>query len=170
MRPDPSDIIQSGATVSDNIRALDRAGYRRSEIAALLGKRYQHVRNVLVDDQARARVAVAGSHSGVAESGQPFEAMLAAMQQPETHSMWLDVDADGRLIIPPALRENLGVATGGKILFKRGADGVWTLSSVEQAIKRMQEIFAPYAKPGVSLVDELIAERRAEAERESRDD
>lgn len=35
-------------TVSSKIRALDAAGMTRSEIAKALGKRYQHVRNVLV--------------------------------------------------------------------------------------------------------------------------
>lgn len=35
-------------TVSSKIRYLDAAGYTRSEIAAKLGKRYQHVRNVLI--------------------------------------------------------------------------------------------------------------------------
>lgn len=36
-------------TKSDMIRALARAGYMRTEIASLLGIRYQHVRKVLVD-------------------------------------------------------------------------------------------------------------------------
>jgi hypothetical protein len=36
-------------TKSDMIRALARAGYMRTEIATLLGIRYQHVRKVLVD-------------------------------------------------------------------------------------------------------------------------
>lgn len=35
-------------TVSAKIRALDAAGYTRSQIANFLGKRYQHVRNVLI--------------------------------------------------------------------------------------------------------------------------
>lgn len=36
-------------TKSDMIRALTRAGYMRTEIANLMGIRYQHVRKVLVD-------------------------------------------------------------------------------------------------------------------------
>jgi hypothetical protein len=43
------DVIAGLATKSDKIRALARAGYARVEIAALLGIRYQHVRNVLRD-------------------------------------------------------------------------------------------------------------------------
>lgn len=37
------------STKSDVIRALARAGYMRTEIASLMGIRYQHVRKVLVD-------------------------------------------------------------------------------------------------------------------------
>lgn len=37
-----------GMNVSDSIRYLDGEGYRRSEIARMLGKRYQHIRNVLL--------------------------------------------------------------------------------------------------------------------------
>lgn len=36
-------------TTSDKIRAMARAGYKRTEISQLLGIRYQHVRKVLVD-------------------------------------------------------------------------------------------------------------------------
>lgn len=41
-------ITKDLATVSAKIRALDAAGYTRSQIAKFLDKRYQHVRNVLV--------------------------------------------------------------------------------------------------------------------------
>lgn len=35
-------------TTSAKIRGLNAAGFSRSEIAKFLGKRYQHVRNVLI--------------------------------------------------------------------------------------------------------------------------
>ena len=38
------------ATVADKIRALAGAGVARADIARFLGKRYQHVRNVLEGD------------------------------------------------------------------------------------------------------------------------
>lgn len=38
------------STKSDKIRALDKAGYARADIARYLGIRYQHVRKVLVDE------------------------------------------------------------------------------------------------------------------------
>jgi hypothetical protein len=39
----------------------------------------------------------------------------------------------------------------------------------EQIIREVQAAFAPYRQPGVSVVDELIRERRAEAAREARE-
>ena len=41
-------------THSAVIRDLHAKGYTRSEIASALGKRYQHVRNVLVQDAQKA--------------------------------------------------------------------------------------------------------------------
>lgn len=43
--------------ISDKIRALHAYGVPRAEIAKLLGKRYQHVRNVLVAEEQKARPA-----------------------------------------------------------------------------------------------------------------
>jgi vacuolar-type H+-ATPase subunit H len=41
-----------------------------------------------------------------------------------------------------------------------------TPEEVQAAIQRAQELMRPYRQPGRSLVDELLAERRAEASRE----
>ena len=43
-------------TISAKIRYLDAQGFSRSEIAKSLGKRYQHVRNVLITPITKARV------------------------------------------------------------------------------------------------------------------
>ena len=63
-RFDPQDVIvaneiekvkrDSGLNISDRIRALDRLGMPRAEIARQLGKRYQHIRNVLEASRGRA--------------------------------------------------------------------------------------------------------------------
>ncbi len=47
------EVVNAPLTVSDKIRKLDDAGYPRAEIARLLNKRYQHVRNVLEGDRLR---------------------------------------------------------------------------------------------------------------------
>ena len=52
MRLLPQKIIQGLGTKSDKIRALDEAGFSRTEIAQFLGIGYQHVRTVLVKSRA----------------------------------------------------------------------------------------------------------------------
>jgi hypothetical protein len=47
-----------------------------------------------------------------------------------------------------------------------GAPRRRTPEEVQAAIHRAQELMRPYREPGRSLVDELLAERRAEASRE----
>lgn len=64
---DPTDVIaqhevakivsDDKRSVSDKIRALADIKVPRAEIAKLLGKRYQHVRNVLVAEERKARSA-----------------------------------------------------------------------------------------------------------------
>ena len=48
-RTPATEIVARFETKSDKIRALARAGYLRTEIAQILGIRYQHVRKVLTD-------------------------------------------------------------------------------------------------------------------------
>lgn len=173
MSVNPDAIVKSNATVSDKIRTLARAGHGRSEIARLLGKRYQHVRNVLVDDERRgvAHATSAGNDASPAQ-GQFAETAPAYLASPAGDMngiVWLDVAANGRLELPEPVRAALGVERGGKIMAQLAQDGTVTLHSLEAAVKQAQAIFSRYAKPGVSLVDELIADRRAEALRESRE-
>jgi len=63
------------------------------------------------------------------------------------------------------MREELGLCTGDVVIM-RVEDGELRLSTLAEAIRRAQEAVAQYIEPGRSLVDELIAERRAEAERD----
>jgi len=76
----------------------------------------------------------------------------------------LNVASNGRVVIPMVIREKLGIPSGGKIV-ARFEDGVLILESREAALRRMRAMAAKYANGG-SVSDELIAERRAEAERE----
>ena len=74
----------------------------------------------------------------------------------------------GRVVIPADYRKMLGIEPGDEVIvsFK---DGEVRITTVMGAIKRAQAIVRRYVPEGVSLVDELIRERRREAARESRD-
>jgi AbrB family looped-hinge helix DNA binding protein len=75
------------------------------------------------------------------------------------------ISPNGRIVIPAAIRQQLGVKPGDPILMDV-EDGVLRLESYPSRIARIQREMAQYITPGVSMADELIAERRAEARRE----
>ena len=71
----------------------------------------------------------------------------------------------GKLIIPAAMRRELGISTGDTVLIDV-SDGELRVRSLSKAIARAQAILRRHVPEGVSLADELIADRRREAERE----
>jgi len=75
------------------------------------------------------------------------------------------VDAAGRVVIPAELRHKLGIKTGEELILCEDQHGIH-LQTFAQAVKAVQEVFAPYRVPGISVVDELIREREEEARRE----
>ena len=77
----------------------------------------------------------------------------------------IKITQNGRLVIPSDFRKALGVANGGEIILRWEDDEV-RISTLRQNIARARRRARQYVKPGVSLVDELIAERREAAQRE----
>jgi AbrB family looped-hinge helix DNA binding protein len=71
----------------------------------------------------------------------------------------------GRIVIPAEYRKRLGVQVGDDVILQLD-DGEMHVYTIHEAIRRAQEIVRRYIPEGRSLSDELIAERRAEAERE----
>lgn len=72
---------------------------------------------------------------------------------------------DGRIVVPAAARRAVGLPDGGALVL-RIEDGVIMLEPISHAIARAQAMVRPYVTPGVSMADELIADRRAEAAQE----
>jgi len=72
---------------------------------------------------------------------------------------------NGRIVIPASIRQELGFAPGDTLLMDV-EDGVLRIESYAARIRRIQQEFAKYAKPGILASDELIADRREEARRE----
>lgn len=73
--------------------------------------------------------------------------------------------SDGRLLIPAVIRDAAGIQRGDKVRM-RVEDGRIVLSGLKADWARIQGIAAHLKKPGESVVDEFLAERRAEADRE----
>ncbi|WP_082660052.1 AbrB/MazE/SpoVT family DNA-binding domain-containing protein [Aureimonas sp. AU40] len=78
----------------------------------------------------------------------------------------LPLQDNGRVVLPAALRKALGLMKGDKVLVEAEGDQV-TLTTARLRRKRAQEIAKKYAQPGVSIVEEFLQEKRAEAAREN---
>lgn len=71
----------------------------------------------------------------------------------------------GRLVLPSSIRSALGLVPGTRMLLSTEEDGSLRLRPYRAVADESRGMFAKLAKRG-SLVDELLAERRAEAELE----
>ncbi|ALE86605.1 AbrB/MazE/SpoVT family DNA-binding domain-containing protein [Pseudonocardia sp. HH130629-09] len=74
------------------------------------------------------------------------------------------VNRDGRILIPAQVRRDLGLAAGSALLLSV-EDGRVVMESRAQLVARMRREIAEawQGDPAVSVTDELLAERRAEA-------
>jgi AbrB family looped-hinge helix DNA binding protein len=76
----------------------------------------------------------------------------------------ISVGPQGRLVIPSEIRRELGIAPGD-VLIAMVEDQRLVLVKREAVLQRLRRRFA-HIPAGISLADELIAERRAESKRE----
>lgn len=75
------------------------------------------------------------------------------------------VNENGRLVIPAAFREALGIKVGDEVVL-RVQDDELRITTQQRRIEQAQRRARKYLKPGTSLVDELLAERRKAAKHE----
>jgi hypothetical protein len=169
-------IVAPLTTVADKIRALAAEGVPRADIARFLGKRYQHVRNVLEDDadgrQSRGGYVVGRADlSGVREEPRPFDRADGPtyIDRRSATAFWLKVKPDGSLPLSDEIIEVLG-ATPGEKVFAKIKDGRLMLMSGDAAMEEARATVRKYIPPEVDLAASLIADRRAEVAGEEADD
>jgi AbrB family looped-hinge helix DNA binding protein len=75
------------------------------------------------------------------------------------------INENGRIVIPAEIRKEMGLAAGDTVVMAL-EDGVLRIESQRVKIRRIQEEFQKFAKPGKRASDELVADRREEARRE----
>lgn len=84
--------------------------------------------------------------------------------------IYITVSSKGQMVIPAALREELGIEPGTRVAVRReGPELILkpeTLAAKLAMIKKMRGI----AAGGPSLCDELLEDRRRERERELREE
>jgi len=135
-------------TKAAKIRSLAEAGVARADIARFLNLRYQHVRNVLVAAQHNP------ARDELAKPAHAFEEQSGRVR----------IGPEGRIQIPAATIVELGLMEG-QTLFVEVENGEIHLLPVAAAVSRAQAIIRKFVPAGVSLVDQLLEDRRREVER-----
>ena len=77
----------------------------------------------------------------------------------------LRVNENGRVVIPAAFRRALGINAGDEVVLRMEDDEL-RITTLKRRLERAQRLVRKHVKPGTSLVDELIGERREEAKNE----
>lgn len=83
-------------------------------------------------------------------------------------SFTLHTDNQGRVMLPSWWRKREGVNPSTELCVAVTEQGALVLETREQGLRRAQALLRKYIPERVTLSDELIAERRAEASRESK--
>ena len=78
----------------------------------------------------------------------------------------LQLGGRGRIVLPAAVRRQIGLEEGDWLILTVEADGSLRLVDARKAASRGRGLFRHLTMPGHSLVDEFIAERREEARKE----
>ncbi|PXW55881.1 MULTISPECIES: AbrB/MazE/SpoVT family DNA-binding domain-containing protein [Methylobacteriaceae] len=71
----------------------------------------------------------------------------------------------GKVVIPAKFRRELGIEVGDTVVMEV-VDGELRIRSRDAAIAEIQKLARSFVPEGVSVVDELISDRRAEAAKE----
>jgi bifunctional DNA-binding transcriptional regulator/antitoxin component of YhaV-PrlF toxin-antitoxin module len=142
-------------TKSGKMRVLAKAGYSRGDIARFLGTSYQFVRNVLVREEGRAIAAKSDTPDGPSNLANPNPNRVR-------------LGAAGQITIPEAILTALGLKEGNSLIATIEDEEI-RLMTIPAAIRKAQAIVRQYVPEGVSLVDELLEDRRREVERENRE-
>ena len=102
---------------------------------------------------------------GIALDGTGSMSWVRSMSSVQMEAQRVKSVDGGKLVIPAAMRRELGISTGDTVLVDVD-DGELRVRSVSRALERARAILRKYVPEGVSVADELIADRRREAERE----
>lgn len=79
------------------------------------------------------------------------------------------ISKGGRLVIPAEFRRAMEIEDGTNVVLTL-ENGSLHIRTVQNGIRQAQALFAKYnPKPGISIVDDFIAEKRAEASKEAFD-
>jgi hypothetical protein len=144
-------VVAQKINKSAKIRLLKEQGMRQADIARAVRVSDQFVSNVV------GRMRASGRRTRPKEEGQNA-APAAGPVRIRVGEGWL-------LVIPPPFRTELDIDVGDTVVVAL-KQGELCITSPREALRRAQELIRQYVPEGRSLADELLHERRIEAERE----
>jgi AbrB family looped-hinge helix DNA binding protein len=75
------------------------------------------------------------------------------------------INENGRVVIPASFRKALGIEAGDEVVLRLEHNEL-RITTLKQRLERAQQRVRRYVKPGKSLVNELLRERREAARHE----
>lgn len=90
-----------------------------------------------------------------------MEALMKIDNDQPPHQYSLTIDSSGRIQLPAELRRRFGIVNGDALVIVESG-GSFQICTPKQLLRRGQEYFGSVVPGDISLVDELIEERRAE--------
>jgi AbrB family looped-hinge helix DNA binding protein len=75
------------------------------------------------------------------------------------------VDSGGRVVLPVEYRRSLGIRPGDEVVMVLREGEIWLLTP-DRALRKAQDLLAPYLAGGDDPVEELLEERRRERDAE----
>jgi hypothetical protein len=142
-------LTRSLPTKADKIRTLGRAGVNPADIGRFLGIRYQQAYNVL------KRSGISPSAGGVRDAERATASAPARAVLDET----------GRILLPARILESWSAVPGEELLVRLEGDELRVLTR-SAGLRLAREVLRKYPRGDKSMADELIAERRRDAERD----
>ena len=96
--------------------------------------------------------------------GRPAATVLApdVTPGPDHGSRRVRLDSAGRIVVPAGFRRALGIGAGQELVMSLD-DGFVRLQTIDAALEQVRAIARRRRRGDASVVDEFIAERRAEA-------
>lgn len=85
--------------------------------------------------------------------------------EPSDISVKTKIGEGGRIVIPSRIRHAIGAEIGDKVTLSVKNNSL-RITTQKEALRRLQALVRKHVPKGVSLVDELIRDRREEVARE----
>ena len=82
--------------------------------------------------------------------------------------VWVTLAENGRIGLPAAIRKQAGLAKGDKLVVRVEEEGVVTLMTAEAAVRHVQRKARELFGDKMPTVDEFLAERREDYQRDLR--